>query len=102
MNASGSQKKCPYCAEMINKEAIKCRYCGTWLDKKRYVAEWTRSRKHAKLLGVCAGLARVFGISVTFVRVAFIIMTISGYGVLIYLILALLMPKEPEDETIRI
>lgn len=98
MNTSASQKKCPYCAEMISKEAIKCRYCGSWLDKKRFPGEWTRSPKHGKILGVSAGLARQFGISVTFVRLGFIIATVfGGYGILIYLALALLMPKEQKE-----
>ncbi len=54
-----------------------------------------RSRTDRQLTGVCGGLGAYLGIDSTLIRIAFIASLFGGPGVLLYLILALVVPDEP-------
>lgn len=92
-------RACPYCAELIKDEAIKCFHCRSILDAKallQHQGTWYRVREGRTLFGVCAGLSRVTGFPVLTIRLAFILLTLlGGHGIALYAILFLLMPGEP-------
>lgn len=54
----------------------------------------TREKSGSMLGGVCAGIAATYGLDVTLVRIAFVVLTIvtSGLGVLFYIAAWLVMP----------
>ncbi|WP_203655667.1 PspC domain-containing protein [Actinocatenispora rupis] len=55
----------------------------------------SRPREGRMIAGVCAGLARRFGLSVGLVRLLFVVSVIlPGSQVLVYALLWLLMPNE--------
>lgn len=56
-----------------------------------------RSRSEAMIGGVCAGIARHFGWSVTGTRVAYVLLSALSAafpGILVYLILWLVLPQD--------
>ena len=57
----------------------------------------TRDTQNKKLAGVCSGLAKYFDMDPTIMRIIFVCCVVfGGFGLLLYLILALIMPS---DET---
>jgi len=92
--AEAATKRCPYCGEDVRVEAIKCRWCGSLLGPTNPLTQaWHRSRDGKMIAGVCTGLAEQFSISVTILRLAFVLGTvIGGWGLLVYLVLWAIMP----------
>jgi phage shock protein PspC (stress-responsive transcriptional regulator) len=102
-------RPCPYCAEDVRAEAIKCRHCGSFLGLRGSPNDWRRSASDRMVAGVCGGLAQQFGVPTAVIRLAFVLMTFfaGGVGLLIYLVLWIVMPSdawsdEPDEPRARL
>lgn len=58
--------------------------------------QFTRSSSDVKLAGVCAGIAKYFDLDVTLVRIVYAALTLFSAafpGIILYILIALLTPK---------
>jgi phage shock protein C len=59
-----------------------------------------RSRDDRMISGVAAGIAKYFNVDPTLIRLLFVVFALSGgSGVLAYVILAVVMPEEPVEDS---
>jgi len=84
----GNLKKCPYCAEMVSAEAVKCKHCGESLDpvdrlkslRDAYNRKWRPSFIFMGIIGMAVpalGLSLTLGSAIGFGIALFI-------GIIIY------------------
>jgi phage shock protein C len=106
-----STKKCPYCAEEIQEEAVKCKHCNSWLAQRPAqpalgppvlpVAgegrRLLRSSYNRMLGGVCGGMGTYLGVDPTLIRIAYAVCTVFTAifpGIILYIILLIIIPLD--------
>jgi len=56
-----------------------------------------KSSTDIKVSGVCAGVAKYFGVDATLVRLLWVIFAFHGVGFLAYIACACIIPREPKS-----
>jgi phage shock protein C len=87
---SDAFRYCPQCGTGTGKDSLRC-------ETGKPARVLRRARDDKQIAGVCAGLARYFGLDVTLVRVLMVCLTFwpPGVGLILYIVCWIVVPQEP-------
>lgn len=69
-----------------------------WRTEQWKEKDYTDQEKDRMICGVCGGIAKYFNIDPTLVRLAFVLISMgAGSGVLAYIVAAIIIPDDPEE-----
>ena len=89
---------CTQCGAELRAQDCYCSQCGHRLkpETPRAASErLMRDMQHKKIAGVCAGIARYFGVDPVLVRLIFLVLALStGIGFIAYIVAWIVMPKQ--------
>jgi len=90
-------RKCPYCAEEIRTEAVRCPYCRSGMATADH-DRWYRNHPERRVAGVAAAVAHALGLPIMGVRLGFVVLTfVHLLGPIVYGGLWLLVPFAPGE-----
>ena len=92
-------RPCPYCAEDVAPEAVRCPYCRSRLVALD-LSGWFRDHPERRVAGVAAAIGRGLAVPVVIVRVALVLLTLFTFhiGPVVYVVGWLMLPFAPDDE----
>jgi phage shock protein PspC (stress-responsive transcriptional regulator) len=97
---------CNRCSKEIEADSAFCRYCGARVQDSTPPRRLTRLPAEGKLGGVCAGIARYFDTDPTFVRLAWLILSVvPGVilgGLIAYAVAWVLLPVDATASAIAV
>jgi phage shock protein PspC (stress-responsive transcriptional regulator) len=93
-------KRCPYCAEEIRSEAVRCPLCRSRLAGFD-VDHWHRDHDDARVAGVAVAMAHALSVPVGLVRAGFVVATfLHLLGAVVYGLLWLVIPPSKGERSL--
>ncbi|HXP88873.1 MAG TPA: PspC domain-containing protein [Bryobacteraceae bacterium] len=97
---------CTRCGIELSDTANFCSACGTatpnaaasrGFERPSAGSRLTRPEEGKKIAGVCAGVARYFGVDVSLVRILWVLLSFwpPGAGIVAYFVCWIVMPRDP-------